>query len=183
MGIVKQDSPLLPGDAGGASPFQTDNVLSRVTRGNYKATDEDLAELRNLAKHGNRADRRAAGRFLKKLGERPPEAAETRVPVRVEPVTPVAETAAQRTPARTTSPQGTAAQKKPAHKPVQKAEAPKPSVKKAPAKKAAAKKAPVKKAAAKKAPAKKAAARKAPAKKSAAKRPAKKAPAKKGRKK
>src|SRR5687767_12352899 len=71
MGIVGQDNQP-PGE--GRSPFPDDSVLGRLQRGNYKATDEDVEELRKLAKIGNRAERRAAGKYLKKHGVTPPKA-------------------------------------------------------------------------------------------------------------
>jgi hypothetical protein len=50
------------------SPFPIDGVLGRTTRGDYKPTDADIEELHKLAQGGNRAERRAATKQLKKLG-------------------------------------------------------------------------------------------------------------------
>src|SRR5688500_10011640 len=177
MAIVGQDNQL-PGDR---SPFPDDSVLGRLQRGNYQATDEDLEELRKLAKIGNRAERRAAGRYLKKHGVKPPEAtpkapivnpAEDDVappPVMKQSPRPVAP--AQAAAAKPAAPPRTAPPKPaPPKAAPQKAAPQKAAAKPAPAKKAAAKKAAPKKAAAKKSAPKKAAAKKAPAKKSAPKK-------------
>ena len=178
MAIVGQDNQL-PGDR---SPFPDDSVLGRLQRGNYQATEEDLEELRKLAKIGNRAERRAAGRYLKKHGVKPPEAtpkapivnpAEDDVappPVMKQsprPVPPAQAAAAKPVaPAKTAPPKAAP----PTKAAPQKAAPQKAAAKPAPAKTAGAKKAAPKKAAAKKSAPKKAAAKKAPAKKSAPKK-------------
>jgi hypothetical protein len=80
MGIFGDTHPQ-PGGLPTTSPFQSDSVLSRLARGDYKPTDEDLEELRRLAQNGNRADRRAAAKQLKRLGIAAPQPAPPRSPV------------------------------------------------------------------------------------------------------
>lgn len=163
MGMLKQNHPQSGGPPN-PSQFGSDSVLGRMARGGYKPTDTDLEEVRQLAQTGNRAERRAAAKHLKKHGIAAPVAA-PRAPV----VMPAVEEV--EAPRQTAAPPPV--QEKPAAKKV-KAAAKKAAVKKTPAKKAVAKTA-----VAKKAPAKKAAAQKAPVKKTTAKKAAAKTPRKK----
>jgi hypothetical protein len=190
MAIRRSDRDLPQTDFG-LKDQSSESVLGRVQRGNYKPTESDLEELRQLAETGNRADRRAAARALKKHGVVPPEPSPKAPVVNViEPT--VSEVAVQQKPP-VPRPQRVEAPAKPAqpHAAAPKSAGPQPEpgrkavVKKAAAgkttpvktatKKAAAKAAPAKKAGAKKAAPKKAAGKKAVAKKT----PAKKTPAKK----
>jgi len=186
MGILG-DSHTQPGGPPNPSQFPSDSVLGRVARGGYKPTDVDLEELRKLAQSGNRAERRAATKHLKKQGIVAPPA-EPRAPV-VMPVdtAPAPIEQARAKPAATTQ-RPPAKQRAAEQAPVKQAAASKPAPRKAPAKEAAASKAPPKKAAARKAAPKKpapvkAAPKKTAAKKAAVKKATKKAPAKTRRKK
>ena len=157
MGILSnnQTPPAVPANA---SPFPSDTVLGRMSRGGYKPTDTDLEELRKLAQSGNRADRRAAGKQLKKLGMEVPTATPA------SPVLLAAPTVAQEN-APTNAAAPKIAPKKPALK---KTSAGKTAPEKAAPEKAAPKKAAPKKAAPKKAAPKKAASQKAALAKKAA---------------
>jgi colicin import membrane protein len=189
------------------SPFSSDSVLDRMTRGDFKPTEADLQELRKLAQNGNRAERRAAARHLKKQGIATPAPAAPRAPVVMPPpeAAEVKPRAAKQEPAKQAQPHKPsappiAAKEKP--KAIEKPKAPeKPGAKETPrAKEAAAEglwsritggtKAVAKKTAAKKAAPKKAASKtRAPTKatkttavkKTAAKKATAKKPAKKSR--
>jgi hypothetical protein len=160
MGTLGDTHPRPPGPPN-TTPFPSDSVLSRMARGAFKPTDADLEELRTLAQSGNRAERRAAGKQLKKLGIAVP-AATPASPV-VLPASDVADKHAAvepRAPVKATAQPAT-----PANEAAKKAAPKKTAPKKAPPKKAAPKKAAPKKAAPKKAAPKKAAPRKTATKK------------------
>src|SRR5262245_25147441 len=74
MGILGDIHPQ-PGGPPNTSPFPSESVLSRMARGDFKASEADLEELLSLAQTGNRAERRAAGKYLKKQGIAVPQAA------------------------------------------------------------------------------------------------------------
>jgi hypothetical protein len=74
MGTRGDVNPQPPGPPK-TSRFPIDSVLGRTARGDYKSTDADLQELHRLAQSGNRAERRAAAKQLKKLGIAAPAAA------------------------------------------------------------------------------------------------------------
>jgi hypothetical protein len=195
MGILGDIYPQ-PGAPPNPSLFPGDSVLGRMARGSYKPTDADLAELHKLARSGNRAERRAAARHLKKQGIATPPAA-PRAPV-VMPVVPATATG-ERAPAESAAPakaQDRTAMKEPPKQaqaskqsPQSKASHDKAAGKEAAARKPSPKKTPRKKVAAKKAAPRKRAAGRAATKKTAMKKTAvkkasaRKAPAKKTRRK
>lgn len=163
--------------------FPADSVLARLAAASYKPTEVDLAELNQVARTGNRAERRAAAKHLKKYGMAAPVAT-PRAPV---VVTESGAIPADEPPAMEAAPQRQAtkvpvARHERASGQLAEAEKPRATSKKVAGTKAAAKTSKAKKAAAKKSstertPAK--AAKKTTAKKSTGKSAAKKSTAQK----
>jgi hypothetical protein len=181
MGILG-DTYTQPGEPPHTS-FPSDSVLGRMARGGYKPTDADLAELHRLAQSGNRAERRAAARHLRKQGIAAPTPA-PKAPLVIPVVTQSAKHVESAAPPKAQARKETQAKKEPPTQaepvkqgPLSKAPLEKEAVKEAAARKPSRPRTPGKKAAAKKAAPRKGRPAKAATKKTAVKKPAVKKPA------